>query len=270
MIDVTRCPKGFAPKVHEGVITLSDKVRISDPCNDPDTWCAGTADIKPGEYDCYKFMHNDPAEWEGVIEDDCRVAAIEIRHKDCVKSAYTEHLPIDVGVDSGQAGFYDEPYFLDVKKDPGTDAVWYDRVCGLTYTEGFYIPGTNPKTNNNVTPEKILDLMNDAVAHGRKIEPEYLTEEYAANTYKRLIALNRDAFIGGGFHAATIDGKGFVSSSGWGDGSYDCFASRDSNGQIDALLLIYLLPYGMDDETMPEEYKEPAKFFEKERYFDED
>lgn len=45
----------------------------------------------------------------------------------------------------------------------------------------------------------------------------------------------------------TIGGKGVVSSSGYGDGSYDCAVYRNSEGQIIGIAIIFITE-GEDDE----------------------
>ena len=81
-------------------ITLSEKVRISDPSYRMDTWCAGTLNnVLPGEYECYVQYYSN------------RIARIEVRHIGHTDIEPTELSDIDVGVDSGQCGIYDLDYF---------------------------------------------------------------------------------------------------------------------------------------------------------------
>jgi hypothetical protein len=187
--------EGYFPKEKMGQITLSGKLRITDPCYEPDTWCAGLLNVKPGQYDCYQYKHNhiwEPFREGDKYSNDTRVGAIEIRHKSANKPVFNQRLDNSIGVDSGQAGFFDQAYYDEMKT--GDEETWYDRVCGVTY---------NPKDERR---------------------------------------------------AGTIDNKGFVSSSGYGDGGYDCFVSKNAEGEIDALLLVYILPKVADRRAMPEEF----------------
>ena len=104
-----------------GTIMLGSDVRISDPCYDMDTWCAGTIhNVMPGKYECFIEI-TDYDEW-GV-----RVSRIEARHVgyDCQPDF---EQPFTVGVDSGQCGIFDERYFR--RMQPKTE--WFDSVCDIT------------------------------------------------------------------------------------------------------------------------------------------
>ena len=147
-------------------IELGEKVRVSDPCYDEDTWCAGTlTDVLPGQYICKKY----------IMRTNKRIAAIEVSHiKHQSKYTFDEDAEIDVGVDSGQCGIFELEYFLEHQGQE----TWYEKVCQLT---GLQLPDAN-----------------------------------------------------------SIDGQGYVSSSGYGDGSYDCNIARNADGKIIAIRVIYI------------------------------
>ena len=151
-----------------GSISLNSRVRISDPCYDMETWCAGSlVNVLPGTYRCF-YQHTG----EG------RVAAIKVVHQDYDSTEPTEIIPdIDVGVDSGMCGIYDEDYFRENCQDEN----WYERICEL----------------------------NDA---------------------------------------ETFDDEAFVSSSGYGDGGYDCFVARNADGYIVSIGIVYI-GFGEDEES---------------------
>ena len=46
----------------------------------------------------------------------------------------------------------------------------------------------------------------------------------------------------------TIDGLGFVSSSGYGDGGYDCWTAHNDEGKIVAIRVEYITKYDEEDE----------------------
>lgn len=48
--------------------------------------------------------------------------------------------------------------------------------------------------------------------------------------------------------AGTIDDRGFVSSSGYGDGSYDCWIARNKDGYIVAIRIEYITEEDDEDE----------------------
>ena len=156
-----------------GTITLGDRVRMTDPCYGMDVWCSGTVDnVLPGEYVPVGVISNEGSWGE-------RVAQIRVNHVDYPMTEPTEFVDFEVGVDSGQAGIFDEPYYIDHHRDNDYDdpSSWYRKVCNITLSS----PG-----------------------------------------------------IG------TIDGKGLVSSSGYGDGGYDAYVARNDDGKIVAIEIDYL------------------------------
>ena len=48
--------------------------------------------------------------------------------------------------------------------------------------------------------------------------------------------------------ASDIDGFGFVSSSGFGDGGYTCWTAREKNGHIVAIRVEFITEYDEEDE----------------------
>jgi len=109
-----------------GIITLSDSVRVSDPCYDMNTWCAGTIEnVLPGKYNCSMEV-SDKGAWGD------RVSSITAIHADYDADRLIYVLTrIDVGVDSGQCGIYDLDYFRDHCKSEE----WYDRICNITLSK---------------------------------------------------------------------------------------------------------------------------------------
>lgn len=103
-----------------GFEMTSQTMRVSDPCYDRDVWCCGTfGKCKTGTWEA-GVLKTDMGDW-GV-----RCAVLAVRHKETgpdysvirqrkvyqMKDGWLEQ-PIDVGVDSGQAGFYDEAFYQD-------------------------------------------------------------------------------------------------------------------------------------------------------------
>lgn len=104
----------FTKKVGDFQLTKS-VVRISDPCYDRSTWCAGTVDnVLPGTWTSkvVKFTHEE-TDWGE------RVGELIAQHKDYdIKDVDWEHVNIDVGVDSGQAGIFDDSQFKNNMSKP--------------------------------------------------------------------------------------------------------------------------------------------------------
>ena len=106
-----------------GTIELTDKVTISDPCYDDDTWCIAEFDkVKPGTYKCQALLV-DEGDW-GI-----RVAELTVAHEDNRKPI--NKLAARVGVDSGQMGIYDNDYFSSTRNNEE----WYKNVCQITIDE---------------------------------------------------------------------------------------------------------------------------------------
>ena len=109
-------------------ITLGNKVVVSDPCYELDTWCAGTLNnVLPGEYKCDIVKENN--RWGE------RVSHLYAVHNDYnVKlKEINEMQDFEVGVDSGTAGIFDYDYYA-LYHLGKTDDQWYDhRICNAFY-----------------------------------------------------------------------------------------------------------------------------------------
>ena len=220
-------------------ITLGNAVRISDPCYDIDTWCAGTLEnVLAGIYQCF-FQRSNEGDW-GI-----RIANIEVRHKDYLDVEPTELQDIDVGVDSGQCGIYDLPYLIEARKDQDGEDEWYDRVCDATY-KVIENPEYHPfKSSSFWKPEfeeceKYIDERNMLPS------VELLKDWLSANEEYRN-SIEHYAFIHK-LDASVMDDKCFVSSSGDGDGSYSCFVGRNDDGQIVSIKIDYYYYEDEEDE----------------------
>ena len=139
----------FGPKLIRDARKLLDDQRVSDPCYDRDVWCCGTfGKCKTGTWEA-GVLKTDMGDW-GV-----RCAVLAVRHKETgpdysvirqrkvyqMKDGWLEQ-PIDVGVDSGQAGFYDEAFYQDNSifkgmPEPEHDYgdLWYNHACDITLSE---------------------------------------------------------------------------------------------------------------------------------------
>jgi len=151
---------------------------VSDPCYNLGLWCQGEIqNTKLGTWNAYarhgKSHFGDNRVWELVI--------IHQNYPESLTSKMTEDTDIDVGVDSGQAGFFDKNTFHGGEDSWGEDG-WYDLCCRTT-----------------------LDTTKSA---------------------------------------GVING-GCVSSSGYGDGGYSCFVTRDGTSEVIGAKIIFI---SKDDE----------------------
>lgn len=112
-------------------IKLGKKVRVSDPCYGTKVWCAGTIDnVKEGLYNVEVEMSD-----EGIWGS--RVKSLTVVHADCKGFLlFNESARFDVGVDSGQAGIYDEDYYNKYHTADDCDDDWYYDICNLTCPAG--------------------------------------------------------------------------------------------------------------------------------------
>jgi Protein of unknown function (DUF4241) len=226
----------FHPSIKPFVVE-SGALRVTDPCYQPDTWCSGQLDnVLNGNWkaavglwqcpsDLNKFNHwinegqkqvdqanaeIEKARAEGASEDEIlskvffrdfmkrervddmqkhkdeykgRISVLAVAHEsvdeEWLKSFSTNGMvlsSIHVGVDSGQAGFYDLKAFTEVKKYEDHAEAFYRGVCDATLGD----------------------------------------EQFGTNQF------------------------GATSSSGYGDGGYDCFYKTNDAGQIVAAMIIFI------------------------------
>lgn len=127
----------------ESFIVGSGALRVTDPCYDLTTWSSGQLqNVKNGTWNAQVGFHKDafgkttcskPSTYVG------RVAYIHIHH-DLVTPQKIGELnngvwrlaDFEVGVDSGQAGFFDLDFYKEQKEDEGRNKVFYNQVCRLT------------------------------------------------------------------------------------------------------------------------------------------
>lgn len=109
-------------------LVQSGALKISDPCYDPGTWCAGDVqDVVNGTWEA--FVLKGKTEWGYRVWEVFAVA------KDCTFDFEAPWMrePIDVGVDSGQAGIYDlGQYFKGGRGEFDEPGTWYEQACYCT------------------------------------------------------------------------------------------------------------------------------------------
>jgi hypothetical protein len=175
----------------------SGEVRISDPCYAKDTWCAGVLkNVKKGTWIAKARVFDEGSWGERIgyliaVNEDYRFRFDDPR----------EDTAIDVGVDSGQAGIFDEKYYKD-------DSVFADKT------------DKDRKYKVAICPEDIW---------------------YSFNCDVTLFDPN-----------AGVIPFGCVSSSGYGDGIYNCSVIKEK-GEIVAIVIDYGLENREEDEEDEEE-----------------
>ena len=132
-----------------GTFELTGTVlRVSDPCYDRDVWCCGTiANCKPGTWETAVLIQ-DEGDW-GI-----RNAVLIAKHKESGpeleafrkvlngKDKTWQECPFEVGVDSGQAGIFDDEHYQDNSVFAGMPAAkfgednsWYSHCCDITMSQ---------------------------------------------------------------------------------------------------------------------------------------
>jgi hypothetical protein len=230
-------------------IKLGDKVVISDPCYDLDTWCNGVLEnVKPG-------IWHTKAENVNINNWGERCSALIAWHKDVEEPDEGDYelTGIDVGVDSGQAGIYDHKHFEYLKDNKDRDENWYNniRTFGsvrkpMTVLRKYLAEQLRPLYENRIALEKELGWGNT--------NPEYL-EAYRSEKNMEMktnyYGVNEQSLSDGlaTYHVNCIwtDKYSVVTSSGLGDGSYDCYVAKNDAGQIIGIKIDYFPEY--EDEV---------------------
>lgn len=230
-------------------IELGEKVVISDPCYDLDVWCNGTLEnVKPGTW-------HTKAENANINGWGNRCSTLIAWHEDVEEPNDFEETDIRVGVDSGQAGIYDYDHFAHIKDDEERDERWYDSIQTFAYKRQpvtpvgrYLIDKIKPLHQKRITLEKELDGLDSKL--GNRVYQELFHQE---------MELKREGFQYGIYDESLDDYKvstpvnciwtdkhSVVTSSGLGDGSYDCYVAKNEAGQIIGIKIDYFPEYEDD------------------------
>lgn len=293
---------------NKGIITLGEKVMVSDPCYGLGTWCQGVLkNVLPGQYDC-NVEYSDEGTWGTMV------SAIEVTHVDYDRCTLDEELEkFEVGVDSGQAGIFDYEYYakyhMDSTERPHVDDDWYDMVCDLTsgyvtnpnyvsfldlpeykasilafrseldelkekYPEldvdsaymgliNDYYELENPKGIDLSSLTETLKLLR-SILDGTHEEVEKTEGEKALTSIENKFSLMLHKFYAKYIKninskkklyrntGNTIDGLGLVSSSGYGDGGYNCFTAKNEDGKIVSIRVEFIGEYDEEEDEYEE------------------
>ena len=108
---------------------VSGVLCVTDPCYTRGTWCAGSLrNVKNGTWYARAFITNE-GDWGN------RVAKLLIEHADHMRGEPLPNVeePFNVGVDSGQAGFFDDSIYPHGEcGEFGDKSTFYGQVCDLT------------------------------------------------------------------------------------------------------------------------------------------
>lgn len=172
-------------------------MRVSDPCYTRDVWCCGTVEnCLPGTWDA-AILTKDEGPWGN------RITVLSARHSSgpkhtainramCNGTHRWETCEFEVGVDSGQAGIFDEAHYKD---------------------DSIFNSGLQPKS------------------------------DYGERWYSYCCDLTLSRLRAG------ILPFGVVSTSGYGDGGYECITHKNDDGQVDFIFIVFICDEDNEDET---------------------
>ena len=109
----------------------SGSLRVSDPSYDKDTWCAGVIeDVKNGNWESYIKLDETSSRVSELISLYSDVSSVTRKKDNWIEQS------IEVGVDSGQCGIFDDDYYPNVKTGEfGDTETFYGKCCDMTTSE---------------------------------------------------------------------------------------------------------------------------------------
>ena len=238
----------------------SGKMIVTDPCYDKETWwCQAKLDnVKIGKW-LATIEYSDEGDWGD------RVAQILVWHDSLGIDnpgrdfpPCSEYIPADIGVDSGQAGFFDLDKYPD---DPNKDDAFYEAVCKLTLSGIPY----SVLEEAGVYPMADLDKLSDEQKANRASTDysdrnDYYFRRFTSPDGNNTSSNQRDRSkladaleLHGSLGSFGVLPFGAVSSSGgYGDGGYNLYVERDGNGEVVAARIEFIVE-DPEDENDEEE-----------------
>lgn len=216
-------------------ITLTGHVMITDPCYEPDTWCQHATSVLPGTYHCFFKSFIDERQ-------DKRIVEIAIKHEQYLQEEITELLTRQIGVDGGSCGIFDYDYYI---QNHNRDE-WQDRLYNTTYNE---TDNPNFIQYTEAPFYKNHEEMREKNQNGELSDEDYVKHLFSFQQELIEYVQNRDLSVDfiPELRAGTVDGKCFVSSSGYGDGIYPLYCVRNKDGEIVGLKLIFIFEDDMEE-----------------------
>lgn len=231
----------------------SGKMIVTDPCYNKETWCQAKLDnVKIGKW--LATVEYSEGDWGD------RVAQIWVWHDSLSIDnpgrdfpSCSEYINADIGVDSGQAGFFDLDKYPD---DPHKDDAFYDAVCKLTLAGVPF----SALEEAGVYPMADLSKLDDEQKANRASSDYddrnlYYMRQFVGKDGKE----NRDSSklakaleLHGSLGSFGVLPFGAVSSSGFGDGGYNLYVERDASGEVVAARIEFIVE-DPEDENDEEE-----------------
>jgi len=236
----------------------SGKMIVTDPCYDKETWCQAKLDnVKIGKWHS-TVEYSDEGEWGD------RVAQILVWHDSLgIENpgrdfpSCGESIAAYIGVDSGQAGFFDIEKYPD---DPHKDDAFYDAVCKLTLSgipfsaleeAGVYPMADLDKLTDEQKAYRTSSDYSDRNAYYARRFTSRNGDDTSSNQRDR--SKLADALeLHGSLGSFGVVPFGAVSSSGFGDGGYNLYVERDGNGEIVAGRIEFIVEDDDEDDNEDE------------------
>ena len=225
----------------------SGEMMVTDPCYEKGTWCqAELEQVKLGQ-------------WFGSVaySDEQRVAQLMVWHESATVTDPSSDFPscdefaAGIGVDSGQASFFDSAHYPD---DPSKDQPFYDMVCDWTLSspdkDQLIAAGVYRLTGELLSQSGMEWLAfykakqtegKVCIGRGPGNDMEAAFED--RSQLSSFVAEHGLGGFGGNEH-------GVASSSGFGDGGYECYVERNATGEIIAARIDFIVPE--DEEKVPD------------------
>ena len=207
------------PSVEGDDITLGDKVFVTDPCYEPDIWCQALLEnVKPGTWHTEMKKVN-----EGVWG--TRVSALTVWHSDFDKPTEFQETDECIGVDSGQAGVVDYNHFIQLNNNENEKERWYDDIETFIQIRKPLTPAMLYKLEEfkAIRLKMSEHLENKQIDQFQELYRQSLNLEYKYGFTPRTII---DSKKDGLEHQIWTDDKSAITSTGYGDGSYDCSIAK--------------------------------------------
>ena len=220
-------------------LILGSVIHATDPCYSRDTWCAvWNIKVKPGEWN-YKVQYSKD-EWGGGEG----VKSLSIFH-DSVKPSHSGFKLVEaeeIGVDSGQAGFFCDSIYPKGKKtgDYRDKESFYGQCGEATLGKGYDYQNNLHSTRSNIKSEELLlkNVLKALEGKGGDSCTDYLQSNIKARKANlEKLEANPIPYLQYGLVA---ENRGIVSSSGYGDGSYSLYKKENVDGEIIALEIKYI------------------------------
>lgn len=213
----------------------STQLRVTDPCYEKGTWCAGVLEnVLPGKWIAEKIIS--PHEATGWGD---RIAQLCVFHENYIDTVEVEELTdIDVGVDSGQAGFFDESQYPEGETGEYMDLnTFYGKVCDGT-------KGEYHTSEERMYDDEFLEEFTATLKQSPKWEEEKEKCEKVLEGMRTKIRYRSEPdYLG----IANV-GFGVATHSGYGDGGYNCYVGRNAQGQIVAARIVFIGDEPEEDE----------------------